>query len=72
MKILVIDDQRSARRVIKGILSRLGDVEILEAATLEESQKAVQDHEPDLLLVDIRLSDRPTDRGGLELLRWLH
>jgi two-component system response regulator HydG len=71
VKILIIDDQRSARKVIKGILARLGEVEIIEAGTLEESQQAVQAQEPDLLLVDIRLSDRPTDRGGLDLLRWL-
>jgi DNA-binding NtrC family response regulator len=71
MKVLVIDDQRSARQILRGLLADLEGVEIVEAATLEEAMSAVQTAEPDLLLVDIRLSPRPTDRGGLDLLRWL-
>ncbi len=71
MKILVIDDQRSARQVLRELLTDLDGVDIVEAANLEEAMAAVEKAEPDLLLVDIRLSARPTDRGGLELLRWL-
>jgi DNA-binding NtrC family response regulator len=71
MKVLVIDDQRSARQVLRGLLADLEGVEIVEAATLEEAISLVQTAEPDLLLVDIRLSPQPTDRGGLDLLRWL-
>ena len=71
MRILIIDDQRSARRVLKQILLKLDNVELLEAGTLQEACVAIEKSEPDLLLVDIRLSDEPTDRGGLELLRWL-
>jgi len=71
MKILVIDDQRSARQVLRSLLADLDGVEIGEAASLEEACSLVQSTEPDLLLVDIRLSPQPTDRGGLELLRWL-
>jgi DNA-binding NtrC family response regulator len=71
MKILVIDDQRSARQVLRGILADLEGVEIVEAATLEEATTMVEKAEPDLMLVDIRLSPRPTDRGGLDLLRWI-
>jgi two-component system response regulator HydG len=71
MKVLVIDDQRSARQILRGLLADLEGVEILEAASLEEAMSQVQSADPDLLLVDIRLSPRPTDRGGLELLRWL-
>jgi DNA-binding NtrC family response regulator len=71
VRILVIDDQRSARRVLKQILLKLNHVEVLEAGTLREACGAIEKSDPDLLLVDIRLSDEPTDRGGLELLRWL-
>jgi DNA-binding NtrC family response regulator len=71
MKILIVDDQRSARQVLRGLLAVLEGVELCEAGSLEEAQHQVQTTEPDLLLVDIRLSPRPTDRGGLDLLRWL-
>ncbi len=71
MKILVVDDKRSARRVVKHMLGQLDDVQVVEAATLDEARTAVQEQSPELLLVDIRLSDEPTDRGGLELLRWV-
>ena len=71
MKVLVIDDQRSARRVICLMLGDLDDLELVEAGSLAEAQSAVEQSNFDLLLVDIRLSDSPTDRGGLEFLRWL-
>ncbi len=69
MKILVVDDQRSARRVLRQILGVLDDVEILEAGTVNDAVAAVELSSPDLLLLDIRLSDDPRDRGGLEVLR---
>jgi DNA-binding NtrC family response regulator len=71
MKILVIDDQRSARRVICLMLGDLEELELVEAGSLAEAQSAVEQTNFDLLLVDIRLSDSPTDRGGLDFLRWL-
>jgi DNA-binding NtrC family response regulator len=69
MKILVVDDQRSARRVLRQILGVLEDIEILEAGSVAEAVAAVELSSPDLLLLDIRLSDDPRDRGGLEILR---
>jgi DNA-binding NtrC family response regulator len=71
MKILIIDDQRSARQVLRNLLADLDGIEISEASAFEEATSLVQSAEPDLLLVDIRLSTRPTDRGGLDVLRWL-
>jgi DNA-binding NtrC family response regulator len=69
MKILVVDDQRSARRVLRQILVALDDVEIIEAGSVNDALAVVETSSPDLLLLDIRLSDDPRDRGGLELLR---
>jgi DNA-binding NtrC family response regulator len=65
----VIDDQRSARHVLRRMLSSVGDLEVLEAATVEQAEQALEETAFDLLLVDVRLSDSPADRGGLELLR---
>jgi CheY-like chemotaxis protein len=57
LKVLVVDDQRSARRVLRHMLEPVADVEVVEAATLAEAQAAIGQHALDLLLVDIRLSD---------------
>jgi DNA-binding NtrC family response regulator len=70
MKILIVDDQRSARRVLKQMLSELADVDVLEADSLAAARAALEATPPDLMLVDVRLSDDPRDRGGLELLSW--
>ncbi len=69
MKILIVDDQRSGRRVLKQMLGAIPDAELLEAQSLDEAIAAVEKSSPDLLLLDIRLSDDPRDRGGLEILR---
>jgi len=69
VKVLVVDDQRSARRVLKQILGGLEDIEIIEAGNLTEAVAAVESAVPDLLLLDIRLSEDPRDRGGLEILK---
>jgi two-component system response regulator HydG len=69
MKVLVVDDQRSARRVLKQMLGDLPGLEIFEAGRFEEAMGVIDTASPDLLLLDIRLSDDPRDRGGLEVLR---
>lgn len=69
MKILILDDQRSARRVIRQILSELPDTEVLEAGSASEAMTLIESSSPDLLLLDIRLSEDITDQGGLDVLR---
>jgi DNA-binding NtrC family response regulator len=69
MKILVVDDQRGARRVLFQILRSLEDVELAEAKSLVEASASIEASPPDLVLLDIRLSNEPGDRGGLDLLR---
>jgi DNA-binding NtrC family response regulator len=71
MKILIVDDQRSARRVLRQMLAALEDVEMVEAGGVDEALDIVQKTAPDLLLLDIRLADDARDRGGLALLRKL-
>src|SRR3569832_598770 len=69
MKILIVDDQRSGRRVLRQMLASLPDAELLEAGSRDEALAVVEKSSPDLLLLDVRLSDDPRDRGGLEILR---
>jgi DNA-binding NtrC family response regulator len=72
MKILIVDDQRSARRVLRQMLSELRDVEFAEAGSVGEALEAVERATPDVLLVDVRMSSTDArDRGGLDLLRRL-
>jgi DNA-binding NtrC family response regulator len=71
MKILVLDDQRSARMVLVHMLGQLRNVTIIEAGTVEEAKQKVESENPDAMLLDIRLSSGPTDRGGLDFLRWV-
>ncbi|HEY8090970.1 MAG TPA: sigma-54 dependent transcriptional regulator [Polyangiaceae bacterium] len=71
MNILIVDDQRSGRRVLRQMLSAMTDVEVREAASVVEALTAVDQAAPDLLLLDIRLSPDARDRGGLEVLRKL-
>src|SRR5438128_116753 len=71
MRILIVDDQRSARRVLRQMLATLPDVDITEAGSVDEGMAAVDRTSPDLMLLDIRLTEDTRDRGGLELLRRL-
>jgi two-component system response regulator HydG len=70
VKILIVDDQRSARRILRQLLADVSYAELAEADSLESAKTAVQTGDIDLMLVDVRLSDNPTDRGGLDLLSW--
>jgi DNA-binding NtrC family response regulator len=71
MKFLLLDDQRSARTVLKRLLEDRPDVEVAEASNADEARLCIETQDVDAMLLDIRLSDSPTDRGGLEFLRWV-
>jgi DNA-binding NtrC family response regulator len=57
--------------VLRQILADVGYAELVEADTLESAKDAIESTDLDLMLVDVRLSASPTDRGGLELLSWV-
>jgi DNA-binding NtrC family response regulator len=70
MKVLIVDDQRSARRVLSNLLSaESATTQIVEAATLDDARKAIDSNAFDLAFVDVRLSEDPRDRAGLEVLK---
>ena len=70
MKFLLLDDQRAARTVLKRLLEDRPDIEVIEAASADEARMRVETQDIDAMLLDIRLSDAPNDRGGLDFLRW--
>src|SRR5262245_65423277 len=52
----IVDDEPLARERIRGLLSREPDVEIVgECADGREAVAAIQEHEPDLLFLDIQM-----------------
>jgi two-component system response regulator HydG len=71
VRILILDDQRSARRVLKQLLSELNYAEVVEADSLASAKAIVDTSSVDLCLVDVRLSEDSTDRGGLDFLTHL-
>lgn len=71
MRFLLLDDQRSARVVLKRLLEDRPDIEVVEAANADEARLRIETQDIDAMLLDIRLSDAPSDRGGLDFLRWV-
>ncbi len=69
MRILIVDDQRSGRLVLRQMLAPIADVKIKEAGSVIDTLAAVAEETPDLMLVDMRLSADTRDRGGLEIVR---
>jgi len=69
MKILIVDDQASARRVLASIVTKLGGVEVHEAASLGEARRVVEALALDVALVDLRLSPDARNRDGLTLIQ---
>jgi DNA-binding NtrC family response regulator len=71
MNILIVDDQKSARRAVARILEPMSDVALLEAATLAEARFTLESADVDLAFIDIRLSDDMRNTEGLTLVREL-
>ncbi len=68
LKFLIIDDEAPARELLKNYLLRLEDVEIAgECENGFEAMKAVQENQPDILLLDIQMPKI----NGFELLEIL-
>lgn len=63
-KILVADDEHHLRRLLS-ITLRMGQYEILEAATGAEALALAHEEHPDLVLLDVRMPDG----NGLEVCR---
>lgn len=55
---LIIDDERLARLNLRKKLSMYSEIEVIgEASGIDSGIKAIKDHNPDLLFLDIKLSD---------------
>lgn len=66
--ILIIDDHPVVRRGLNSLLSNYDDLKVIgEAGTLDEAQAQLETHQPDVVILDIRLQDE----SGLDLLDWI-
>ena len=66
LSVLVIDDHESVRAGIKTALSRAGHVCVGEASTVSEARTQIAHTNPQVIVVDLSLSDG----NGLEIVRW--
>jgi two-component system LytT family response regulator len=56
LRVIVVDDEEPARRLLRADLARHDDVEVVaECANGFEAVQAVGQHEPDLLLLDVQM-----------------
>ncbi len=69
MNVLVVDDQKSARRTLSRILEQLPDIAVLEASTLDEAREALAAERVHVALVDIRLEEDLRNTDGLVLVQ---
>jgi len=67
MKVLIVDDQASARRVLSAIVGKLDDVEIEEADGLDAARRAIDAKAFDVALIDLRMGPGARNRDGLTL-----
>src|SRR5499427_8894450 len=69
LKVLIVDDEPPARERLRGLLTEIGEVDVIgEAATGAEALSCVHDLAPDVLLLDVRMPGM----DGLEAARHLN
>ncbi|MBI1860425.1 MAG: sigma-54-dependent Fis family transcriptional regulator [Deltaproteobacteria bacterium] len=66
-KILIADDHKATRQSIRMILST-EPYELIEASDLEETHRAIQANDPDLVLLDIHFGEKKTSLSLLKRL----
>jgi|SRR5690554_2171113 len=68
MKVLIIDDERLARKELIGLLKRYKNIEVVgEAKNAEEGIEEIHKKEPDLIFLDIQMPGK----NGFEMLEEL-
>lgn len=65
MKVLLVDDSRTIRKIQRNVLARLGHTDVLEASDGLEALKLLEKARPDLVLIDWNLPNM----DGLALVR---
>jgi CheY-like chemotaxis protein len=68
MKILIIDDEDDIRRIARLSLSRIGRMDVLEAAGGAEGVRMAEEQQPDAILLDVMMPnmDGPATLAALQ------
>src|SRR3954465_15934718 len=68
IRTIIIDDERLARNELKKLLQDFGEIEVIdEAANVEEGVEKIEQHNPDLIFLDIQMPGKT----GFDLLEEL-
>jgi len=68
MKVIVIDDERLARKEMEKLLQQFDDVEVIDSCSnADEAMESIVHHSPDLIFLDINMPGK----NGFELLEQL-
>jgi CheY-like chemotaxis protein len=65
MQVMIVDDQRTTRAVLRGFLERHGHIIVRETSTGAETLAALEECRPDVVLLDVELPDM----SGIEVAR---
>ncbi|MCH2215310.1 MAG: LytTR family DNA-binding domain-containing protein [Flavobacteriales bacterium] len=69
MKTILVDDERLARKELSNLLARHQNIEIIaEAQNADEAKELIEQHDPDLIFLDIQMPGKT----GFELLEELN
>src|SRR4028119_23335 len=69
VRTIIIDDERLARNELKKLLQEFSEIEVIdEAANVEEGLEKIEQHNPDLIFLDIQMPGKT----GFDLLEELH
>ena len=69
-KILIVDDAKLMRNIIKNTLLESEDYEIIEAQNGEEAVSLYKDHRPDIVTMDITMEHRNGLDAAKEILAY--
>ncbi len=65
MKVIIIDDERLARKEMKSLLNNYPEIEVIdECSNAEDAIKSIQKNHPDLIFLDIEMPEK----NGFDLL----
>jgi DNA-binding NarL/FixJ family response regulator len=68
IRVLLADDHRIVRQGVRQLLESAKDIEVVaEAADGEEAQSMIEQHQPDVAVLDIQMPKA----SGIEVTRWL-
>ena len=63
MKVLIVDDSMTSRMLFKAYLAKAGSHELLEASNLSDALSAIEQAQPDLIVLDYSMPEH----SGVEM-----